>query len=234
METRNPDDDEKVSAPTAPGRPTGRDGVRRAVLRAARQLVAARGPRVPLRDIADAAGVNLGLIHRHVGRKEDLLTEVLNDGVRHGAEELDGITEAGEAIRTMLLRSTEQPDYNRLLLWLALDPDAVPSPEVGPPSRPANVVREMMGSSPAEEARLALALTVVYAWPVMRSQILTVLDVPAEQQKLMDYRVADLLGGLVTGDSPGSPGSPDSPGSSGQSNQNENQNENDDQNRDNQ
>lgn len=197
METRNPDD-EKVGGSYAPERPTGREGVRRAVLRAARQLVAARGPRVPLRDIADAAGVNLGLIHRHVGRKEDLLTEVLADGLRHGTAQLDGIDDAGEAIRSMLLRSTQQPDYNRLLLWLALDPDAAPRPEVSPSSRPANTVRRMTNRPPAGDAHLALALTVVYAWPVLRSEILGVLGTPAGQQEQFDGRVANLLAQLVT------------------------------------
>lgn len=200
MDIRHTDDDEKVGAAPSPGRPTGREGVRRAVLRSARRLVAARGPRVPLRDIADAAGVNLGLIHRHVGRKEDLLSEVLDDGLRHGTAQLDGLDDAGQALRTMLLGATARPDYSRLLLWLALDPDAVPATGISPSSRPAHAVRQMRNRPPAGEEHLALALTVVYAWPVLRSEILHVLGVPDDRREEIDERVADLLADLVAGE----------------------------------
>lgn len=198
MTQRDLIDDDEVGTGSATGRPTGREGVRSAVLRAARTLVAARGPRVSLRDVADAAGVNLGLIHRHFGRKEDLLAEVLESGLRHGAAQVDGLDDAGAALRTMLLGATERPDYSRLLLWLALDPDAVPRPAISPSSRPAHAVRDMRSRPPAGEEHLALALTVVYAWPVLRTEILDVLGVPADQREEIDLRVADLLAGLVT------------------------------------
>ncbi|HIW69274.1 MAG TPA: TetR family transcriptional regulator [Candidatus Dietzia intestinipullorum] len=198
MEPRTTIDDDEVGSTPGTGRPTGREGVRKAVLRAARAQVAARGPRVPLRDIAEAAGVNLGLIHRHVGRKEDLLSEVLDDGLRHGTAQIDGLDDAGRALRTMLLGATARPDYSRLLLWLALDPEAVPPTGISPSSRPANAVRHMRNPPPAGEEHLALALTVVYAWPVLRSEILDVLGVPADRREAIDHRVADLLADLVT------------------------------------
>jgi TetR/AcrR family transcriptional regulator, repressor for neighboring sulfatase len=60
--------------------PTGPDEVRRAVLDAAAALFATRGvDAVSLRDISDAAGVNLGLIRRYVGSRDDLVTEVFHD-----------------------------------------------------------------------------------------------------------------------------------------------------------
>lgn len=199
MDQRESIDDDEVGATSATERPTGREGVRRAVLRAARSLVATHGPRVSLRDVADAAGVNLGLIHRHFGRKEDLLAEVIESGLRHGADQVDGLDDAGAALRTMLLGATERPDYSRLLLWRALDPDAVPRPELNPSSRPAHAVQQMRAQPPAGDEHLALALTVVYAWPVLRTEILSVLGVPADQHEDVDDRVADLLSGLVTG-----------------------------------
>lgn len=58
-------------------RPTGRAEVRRAILREARGLLSEKGPRLPLREVADAAGVNLGLIHRHIGRKGALIDTVM-------------------------------------------------------------------------------------------------------------------------------------------------------------
>lgn len=57
--------------------PSSRD----ALLSAAIELFADRGPAaVSLRDIAGHAGVNLGLIHRHFGSREDLLGEALEVG----------------------------------------------------------------------------------------------------------------------------------------------------------
>jgi AcrR family transcriptional regulator len=59
------------------GAPSGPDEVRAAVLEAGAELFAARGiDGVSLRDIAAAADVNLTLIRRYVGSREDLITAV--------------------------------------------------------------------------------------------------------------------------------------------------------------
>ncbi|HET6793280.1 MAG TPA: helix-turn-helix domain-containing protein [Acidimicrobiales bacterium] len=59
-----------------------------AVTAAAARLFAERGPNgVSLRDVADEANVNVGLIHRHIGTKEDLLAAVLR--ARPGAADFD-------------------------------------------------------------------------------------------------------------------------------------------------
>lgn len=58
--------------------PRGRDAVKTAILDAAAELFAARGPRaVSVRDIAMRAGVNHGLVHRHFGSKQAVLRAVL-------------------------------------------------------------------------------------------------------------------------------------------------------------
>lgn len=180
-------------------RPTGRDAVRRAVLGTARRLFAARGPRAPLREVADAAGVNLGLIHRHVGNKDDLLAAVLEHGLRHGSTHLGGRDDAGDALRTMLLGATANPDFSRLLVWLALDPGAVGRPLLDASTRPARAVSRMSAPPPASGLHLALALTVVYAWPVLREQVLDVLGFTPAERADVDTRMADLLGEVVTG-----------------------------------
>ena len=95
---------------TSDARPTGRDEVRSAVMREARRLLSERGPHVPLRDIADAAQVNLGLIHRHIGRKDALITAVMQDAVRFGAARLENLDDAGEAVRGMLLGASSRPE----------------------------------------------------------------------------------------------------------------------------
>lgn len=167
-------------------------------MRTARRLVSERGPRVPLRDIAESSGVNLGLIHRHFGRKDDLLAEVLDSGLRHGTARVDSMGDPGAAVREMLLGSLVQPDYSRLLTWLALDPDAVPRPEIPPSSRPARAVQRMLDRPGVGDEHLALVLTVIYAWPVLRTEILDVLEIPTDERERIDLRVADLIAGLVT------------------------------------
>jgi hypothetical protein len=57
----------------------------------------------------------------------------------------------------------------------------------------------MTDPPPAGELHLALALTVIYAWPVLREQILDVLDVAAADREDVDTRMAELLSEVVTG-----------------------------------
>ncbi len=185
--------------PDIPIRPTGREAVRRAVLSTAQQLFAARGTRTSLREVADAAGVNLGLIHRHVGNKDDLLTAVLEQGLRRGTAAVDLYENAGQALGTMLLGALRAPDFSRLMMWLALDPGSVARPILSSASRPARAVRRMTEPPPASDLHLALALSVVYAWPVLRSEILDVLEIAPAQRDGFDERMADLLADVVTG-----------------------------------
>lgn len=180
-------------------RPTGRDEVRSAVLREARTLLSERGPRVPLRDIADAADVNLGLIHRHVGRKDALLTTVMQDAVRYGAARLENLDDAGEAARGMLLAATEHPEISRLLAWLALDREAAFPPMLEPAQRPAAALRRMTSPPPAGDVELLLVFTAVYGWPVLRGALLDALDIPEDRREGIDARLADLLARVVTG-----------------------------------
>ncbi|MDN5760363.1 MAG: TetR/AcrR family transcriptional regulator [Tomitella sp.] len=181
-----------------PTRPAGREAVRRAVLRTAQQLFSARGLRTSLREVADAAGVNLGLIHRHVGNKDALLSAVLEQGLRSGTAGLDHEDDAGEALRTMLAGALRSPDFSRLMLWLSLDPGSVGRPILSEANRPARAVQQMTAPPPASDLHLALALSVVYAWPVLRSEILDVLEIAPEQREGIDERMADLLADVVT------------------------------------
>ncbi|MET3862179.1 AcrR family transcriptional regulator [Dietzia sp. 2505] len=217
-ENRSDDDEDGLPGPTPPDsaptrghgaprpRPTGRDEVRSAVLREARRLLSERGPHVPLRDIADAADVNLGLIHRHVGRKDALLTTVMQEAVRLGAARLEHLDDAGEAVRGMLLGATAHPEISRLLAWLALDGEAAFPPMVDPAERPAAALRRMTSPPPAGDVELLLVFTAVYAWPVLRGALLDTLDIPADQRGEIDERLADLLARMVTGHRDGGDG----------------------------
>lgn len=180
-------------------RPTGREQIRSAVMREARRLFSERGPHVPLRDIADAAHVNLGLIHRHIGRKDALLTAVMQDAVRLGAARLEHLDDAGRAVRGMLLGATSHPQISRLLAWLALDREAAFPPMVDPSQRPAAALRRMTSPAPAGDVELLLVFTAVYGWPVLREALLDALDIPEAERDGIDERLADLLARVATG-----------------------------------
>ena len=98
--------------------PYGRDEVVAAVIDAATVLFAERGPAaVSLREIAQAAGVNLGLIHRHIGSKADLLAAVLR--ARPGMP--PGAATAEEGLATMIARGYAPPAFTVILVRAALD-----------------------------------------------------------------------------------------------------------------
>jgi AcrR family transcriptional regulator len=63
---------------TATAKPIGKDRVSAAVLEAASELFAEKGPAATsIREVAARAGVNHGLLHRHFGSKSQLLAATL-------------------------------------------------------------------------------------------------------------------------------------------------------------
>jgi AcrR family transcriptional regulator len=99
-------------------KPYGREEVVAAVVEAATTLFAERGPAaVSLREVARAADVNLGLIHRHIGSKTDLLAAVLRARPGMPGE----AATADEGLATMLARGYAPPAYTVILVRAALD-----------------------------------------------------------------------------------------------------------------
>ena len=107
---------------TSVKRPTGREEISDAVLDAAERLFAAAGPNeVSLRAIAEEAGINYGLVHRHFGTKDELFERLM----QRYAERWSKRVEAGEldydgALEQMLGTSHDAGAYLRLLAWTML------------------------------------------------------------------------------------------------------------------
>ena len=106
-------------------RPQGRDEVVDAVLDAAERLFAEQGPaNVSLRAIAQDAGVNYGLVHRHFGTKDDLLDRLLERyAERWNARVEERSLDYLGALEELLGPRTESPEtgaYMRLLAWTLL------------------------------------------------------------------------------------------------------------------
>src|SRR6201999_3382152 len=71
---------------TTAAKPIGKDEVSAAVLQAASELFAEKGPAATsIREVAARAGVNHGLLHRHFGSKRQLLAATLQHLADSGA-----------------------------------------------------------------------------------------------------------------------------------------------------
>ena len=75
----------------ADARPTGRHDVMSALKQAALELLAEQGMAFSIREVAGRANVNHGLVHRHFGSKQELVTAAIADRTR----ELSGLIAEG-------------------------------------------------------------------------------------------------------------------------------------------
>lgn len=93
-----------------------------AILNAAEELLASEGiEQVTLRQIADRAGVQHGLITRHFGTKQELLREVIERGVRNALAELKAHPGALEGTVAILRYFEQHPAPIRVTTQAALN-----------------------------------------------------------------------------------------------------------------
>ena len=99
------------------------------LVKAARPLFAERGPAgVPLREIAEAADVNYGLIHHYVGTKNDLLAIVLRQASEDWATQFAEAATVHDAIS--ILMRPKSSEYARIIAHALLE-GADPASMVG-------------------------------------------------------------------------------------------------------
>jgi AcrR family transcriptional regulator len=176
-------------------RPQGRDAVRAAVLDAAAEHFAAHGANASLRDIAAEAGVNLGLIHRHFGNKDDLLQAVLDEQRRVGADFVTTAPDAATAVRQIFEATVYAGQHVRTLAWLVLDDEQQLSLHHEYPTIAA--LRDMVGDDPDAQLRLMAAFTMVYGWTVFGTQLLDAFGHDPADRTEVESRLADLLDSVV-------------------------------------
>ena len=106
-------------------KPTGRDSVRSALIEAAADLFAERGPsRVSVREIATRAGVNHGLVHRHFGSKDGLLKAVMSalaDDVHDRVGQPDARESLADILRGTFTGTRDGGRHWRILVRALLD-----------------------------------------------------------------------------------------------------------------
>ena len=154
-----------------------------AVVEAATALFAERGPAaVSLREVAQAANVNLGLIHRHIGSKTDLLAAVL--GARPGMASADTLTTPEEITLFLLSAGDPPPAYMLILLRAALDGYDLTELGVDFPlmGRVSTTLRDRLTPLDAD-LRTALAAAMLLGWHALGGTLIDVFghgDVPAD------------------------------------------------------
>ncbi len=131
--------------------PRGRDDVLEAVLDAAAPRFAERGiASVPVREVAAAAGVNAGLVHRYIGGKDDLVRAV----IRRASDDLRGALAGSTDPAYADGPADKVLEYQRILAHLILEGHDVDSLELDFPLMQF-VVQQVVDSGRDErEARL--------------------------------------------------------------------------------
>jgi AcrR family transcriptional regulator len=100
-------------------KPRGREAVVRALEDAARELFAERVPDdVSLREIADRAGVNFGLVYQYIGTKSQVMQAVYERAIAQAATRMAAAESLEEAL-DILFRSGDG-SAARLVVWFAL------------------------------------------------------------------------------------------------------------------
>ncbi|WP_305093581.1 TetR/AcrR family transcriptional regulator [Prescottella sp. R16] len=176
----------------------GRDEVRRAVRLAARTLLAEKGLSFSMRELAANAGVNLGLIHKHLGNKDDVVRAVLARSHERSAAIVGGVDSLPEAVRALFMVGVADPEYVRIVAWLNLHgrSDLIPNEDM-------DALGAITGSSHTtvdDRVRHMAVLSAISGWSLFGSGILQSAEVAESEREFYEARVADLLASIVNGE----------------------------------
>jgi AcrR family transcriptional regulator len=175
-------------------RPTGRDEVRAAILDAAAGRFANEGTNASLRDIAADAGVNLGLIHRHFGNKDDLLRAVLGRETDAAAKFVADQPDLPTAARHIFESTRTNDRYIRTLAWLLLSETQT---EQFQEQYPAIRALRDRADSAEQELGLLAALAMTYGWSVFGDQLVAAFGYPRTRRRAVEQHLGALAARLA-------------------------------------
>ena len=179
----------------SPVRPFGRDEVRDAVLDAAARHFAASGTGASLREIASDAGVNLGLIHRHFGNKDDLLRAVLAAQTQGGTRVVEQALDVPNAVREMFEQTTKQNRYVRTVAWMLLA--GMPVDELQRHYPSIRALRDRAAPD-IDELDLLACFALMYGWTVFGEQLLAAFDRTPRQRRAVELHLAGVVERLAS------------------------------------
>lgn len=186
-----------------PTRRRGRESAIAAIVAAARELYRERTPgEVTMRELADRAGVNRGLVHHYFGTKEDLFAAVLRVTSEHAAESIGDADDLLAALRSL----RDHPDgYAHMLGWMLIngmdaDQHIGPSPTIAELTR---LAADFEGDDASAGDRpfdprlvVAVALTLSMGWQLYEPFMLRAAglgDAPHEELRAEVGRIIDLM-----------------------------------------
>ena len=179
-------------------RTPGREGAIEALIKAARELFAERGPSaVSLRDIARRAGVNHGLIHHYIGSRDDLLRLVFSVSMDHARAEVEGSESAAAGLGALRQLGQGSDEYTRLLAWALLE-GYDPAAFHGRSSALDAVVAA--GDNDSRQLRVALAMAMVQTlgWKLFGSYVVAAAGLDREDDDVVRGDVEQLVNRIVT------------------------------------
>ena len=176
-------------------RPMGREEVRAAVVEAAARRFAAQGPDASLRDIADDAGVNLGLIHRHIGNKDELLRAVLAAEIEGGVGFIEESGDAATALRRLFTGSANNGRYVRIVAWLLLHNPSQLTHQDRYPGMQA--LRALASDDNDLDPELMIAMAAIYGWTVFGPQLRAAFGYEHDHSTELEQGLADVVAGIM-------------------------------------
>lgn len=155
-----------------------------------------------LREVAEEAGVNRGLVYQYFGSRRALLRSALFTRAKENRAEISAA--AGLPLRKRLSQlfwsSLRLPEPIRLTALLVLDgderPKVVPNRRQGRAELAADAERGELPVEDVDAVQAALAAT-IYGYTLFRESLAREIDVPVEE---LDGRVARCLEAMFTRD----------------------------------
>jgi AcrR family transcriptional regulator len=181
---------------TAEVRRPGREGAVEALVQAARQLFADRGPAaVSLRDIAKQAGVNHGLIHHYIGSRDDLLRLVFATSTEQATAEVLQADDPVLALQKLRSVGGGSSDYSRLLAWALLE--GLDPMEFHGRSDALDAVVGIAGDSREVRVTLATAMVQTLGWKLFGGYALNAAGLDDEDPEAVRREADALIDRLV-------------------------------------
>jgi AcrR family transcriptional regulator len=147
-----------------------------------------------LRDIAADADVNLGLLHRHFGSKDDLIREAFAAAAQSGLETIGPAETFDDAIdRLITVFRTSDATYPRMLAWMLLSGLAPRALQDDFPT----LQRLVELGGPERRHELVLILVAMYGWQVFSDQVLVALGYDAADKPAVLADLAQSLRDVV-------------------------------------
>lgn len=194
-EVRARDDD---AAPAWLGEVDG-GGAAAAILVAAARLFSERSPsKVTLREIAELAGVNYGLIHHYYGTKDAILAELIRHGSEAGAVSMQGTTTVADALDA-LVDPNSAGAHIRMLAWVLLsDTEAARSFSASPAVRHLEAIADAgahaTAADPVDAKVFAVALvSALMGWQMFRPFLVAAAELDDEDPSATNAAVYAML-----------------------------------------